>query len=262
MLPLADAWSSVARNYVRYILPGFEPAARALVALAGVEPGSEVLDIGCGPGTASLIARENGAVRVVGVDISMGMITVARERAHGLGGIEFIEGNAMDLPVRDQAFDVVISNFGVIFAPEPTRAVNEMARALKPGGRVAFTAWLPGGTTAGYYQVVGQHLPTAPTQDDHFNWGDPERAAAWLSPRFASITTTRIDVPFLAPSAEAAWEQLRSSTGRVGASYPPLSETARLRMDRDLVQYFQGFRQPDSTICWPREALVILAQRT
>ena len=172
-LPLSEAWSAVARNYLRNIVPGFEPAARALAALAGIGAGNEVLDIGCGPGTASFIAKESGAARVVGVDISAGMLEIARERALGFAGMEFLEGNALDLPVPAQSFDVVISNFGVIFAPDPARAVAEMARVLRAGGRTAFTAWLRGGTTASYYEAVYQHLPEPPAQHDHYDWGDP-----------------------------------------------------------------------------------------
>lgn len=260
-LPLSEAWSAVARNYLRNIVPGFEPAARALAALAGIGAGNEVLDIGCGPGTASFIAKESGAARVVGVDISAGMLEIARERALGFAGMEFLEGNALDLPVPAQSFDVVISNFGVIFAPDPARAVAEMARVLRAGGRTAFTAWLRGGTTASYYEAVYQHLPEPPAQHDHYDWGDPERAVTWLSPRFAPVATTTIDVPYLAVSAESAWERLRSSTGRVGLSYPVLSETAKHRMDQDMARYFEQYRLADGSIHWPREALAIVGHR-
>ncbi len=260
-MTVAEAWSSVARNYARNIVPGFEPTARALVALAGVGPGSEVLDIACGPGTVSLIANEAGAARVVGVDFSTGMLEVARERALGAAGMEFIEGNALDLPLPDQSFDVVVSNFGVIFAPDPARAVSEMARVLRPGGRAAFTAWLRSGTTASYYETVFRHLPEPPSEHDHYNWGDPEQATAWLAPRFGPIATTAIDVPFVASSAESAWERLRSSTGRVGISYPTLTEDGRAQMDQDMAKYFERFRLADGTIHWPREALAIVGNR-
>jgi SAM-dependent methyltransferase len=260
-MPLPDAWSLVASEYARNIVPGFRPAATALCAMSGIQAGDRVLDIACGPGTAALVAWEIGARPVVGVDFSIGMLARAREAAAGLDGIEFVEGNALALPLPDASFDVVISNFGVIFAPDPSLAVTEMARVLATGGRIGFTAWLRSGTTDSYYRTVSRHLPEIVSPHDAFDWGDPEIATRWLGTRFQQVHTETIEVPFTARNAQEAWHALRSSTGRVGATYPRLSAEARLSMDGDMEAYFGQYRQPDGTTRWIREALVIVGKK-
>jgi len=234
----------------------------ALCAMVGIQPGDRVLDIACGPGTAALVAREMGATSVLGVDFSAGMIARAREAAADIEGLEFLEGNALALPVEDGSFGVVVSNFGMIFAPDPARAVREMARVLVPRGRVGFTAWLRSGTTDSYYGAVSQHLPEINSPHDAFDWGVPEVATRWLGDSFDQIITTTMEVPFLAATPREAWRVLRSSTGRAGASYPRLSDPAKLRMDGDMEAYFEQYRQPDGSIAWVREALLIVARKS
>ena len=115
-----DAWSKVAREYHRNIVPGFQPAAESLCRFAGIKSGDKVLDIGCGPGTASMAAAALGA-EVTGVDSAPGMIALARELAGSKRNLTFLEGDALQLPVQSNEFDAVVSSFGVIFAPSATK---------------------------------------------------------------------------------------------------------------------------------------------
>lgn len=254
--PMPVAWSDVSRAYARHILPTFVPAAEALCTFAGITGGENVLDVACGPGTASMIARKHGAAQVTGVDYAAGMIAVARERTAGLDGYTFVEGNALDLPVPDAAFDVAISSFGVIFAPDPPRAVSELARALRPNGHVALLAWLQNGSTQEYYEQVYRHIRRHPAPHDPYEWGIAERAAGWLSAAFTGVETHPLDVPFHAPSVEAIWTMLSTSTGRVAAEYRTLDPTPRATFDAAMHHYFARFRTPDGAVCWPREALL------
>jgi SAM-dependent methyltransferase len=259
--PMPAAWSTVAREYARSILPGFRPAARALCEFAGISAGDRVLDIACGPGTAAMEARALGATEVTGVDYAEGMLAVARELTAGQTGFTFLEGNALDLPVPDGAFDVAISNFGVIFAPDPERAVREMARAVRPGGRAALTAWLESDVTREYYDLVYQHVPRHPAPHDPYDWGVPARAVAWLGREFTGIQTRPLAVPFEAESVGGAWEILNRSTGRVAAGYATLSPEARRAFDEAMFGYFERFRRDDGTVFWPREALLVRGRR-
>lgn len=127
----------VAESYERRLVPSlFEPWARRLVERVDLQPGERVLDVACGTGVLARAAslRVGPAGRVMGVDPNPGMLTLARRLAPG---VEWREGQAQALPCEDQSFDAVLSQFGLMFVPAPESAMREMARVLRPGGRLA-----------------------------------------------------------------------------------------------------------------------------
>jgi SAM-dependent methyltransferase len=101
------------------------------------QPGERFLDVATGTGAVAALAARAGA-EVTGIDLAPGMIEKARRRPEA---VEWLIGDARELPFEDGAFDVVASNFGVVFAPEPERAAAELARACR--GRLGMTAWRP-----------------------------------------------------------------------------------------------------------------------
>lgn len=116
-----------------------EWAPRVLDA-AGVGAGHEVLDVACGTGILARTAMDRVGPEgsVVGIDPNLGMLTVAKRLD---GRIDWREGTAEALPVEDHTFDRVVSQFGMMFFRDPERAVQEMVRALVPGGRFAIAVW-------------------------------------------------------------------------------------------------------------------------
>ncbi|MFI5234815.1 MAG: class I SAM-dependent methyltransferase [Gemmatimonadales bacterium] len=252
----AHAWSHVARAYQRNILPGFTPAANALCTALQIGPGDRVLDVACGPGTVSLAALRAGATQVTGVDFAAEMVALARIAAIGQPA-EFHLGDAAALPVADVTFDVGISGFGIIFAPEPRRAVAELHRAVAAGGRAGLLAWLRGDSTNAYYDRVYQHIVRPQLAHDPYAWGDRATARKWFGEWFGYLELSTITVPYEGPSPAAVWEVLRTSTGRVAIAYETLDQGARERMDRDMIDFFDRFRQADGSVYWPREALMI-----
>jgi SAM-dependent methyltransferase len=116
-----------------------------LVELAGIEPGSRVLDVACGYGEPSLTAaRAAGAEgSVVATDISAEMITYGRERAQaaGIDNIEFVESAAIDLDFPADSFDAALSRWGIIFDPDGEGAAARIRGFLKPGARMAISSW-------------------------------------------------------------------------------------------------------------------------
>jgi SAM-dependent methyltransferase len=109
-------------------------------SLGRLEPGERVLDLGSGAGTDSLVAAlmVGGRGRVTGIDMTPGMLARARTAAEELGAtnVEFVEGEAEELPFADASFDVVISNGVIDLIPDKDAAFSELNRVLVPGGRL------------------------------------------------------------------------------------------------------------------------------
>ncbi|MDN5851233.1 MAG: methyltransferase domain-containing protein [Actinomycetia bacterium] len=141
---------SAAEVYDESFVPAlFEQWAPRVAAAAGIHPGHNVLDVACGTGVlareAARRARPGG--EVAGVDRNPGMLAVARRQAPE---IAWREGLAEDLPYRAASFDAVVSQFGLKFFDDRERALQEMWRVLRPGGRLAVAVWAHLETTPGF----------------------------------------------------------------------------------------------------------------
>lgn len=152
------------------------PAAK-LVKFAEVGAGQHVLDVACGTGVVAITAALCGA-KVRGLDLTPALLERADKNARIADvNVEFIEGDAEALPYPDASFDVVLSQFGHIFAPRPAVAVKEMLRVLQPGGVIAFSTWPPEHFTGRMFALVARHMPPLPPSADAPAppplWGDP-----------------------------------------------------------------------------------------
>ncbi|WP_369134164.1 methyltransferase domain-containing protein [Modestobacter sp. I12A-02662] len=130
-----------ARTYEAAFVPSlFASLARQLIDLADVTAGDDVLDVACGTGIVARTAAERTGPsgRVVGLDLNEAMLTVAREVRPDL---EWRQGDAAALPFPDAFFDVALCQSGLMFVPDPAAAVAELARVVRPGGRVAVQVW-------------------------------------------------------------------------------------------------------------------------
>jgi ubiquinone/menaquinone biosynthesis C-methylase UbiE len=148
--------------------------APRLVRFAGIVPGAAVLDVACGTGVVALTAARLGA-KVTGVDLTPELVARATENA-ALMQVEgkWLEGDAEALPVPDASFDVVVSQFGHMFAPRPAVAVKEMLRVLKSGGTIAFTTWPPELFVGRSLALLGKYAPPPPPGvAPPAQWGDP-----------------------------------------------------------------------------------------
>jgi SAM-dependent methyltransferase len=138
----------------------------ALVRSLGIRQGLKVLDLGCGDGTTALPAARLGA-DVLGVDIASNLVQAGTLRAHdeGLANCRFQEGDACDLfGIESQAFDLVVSIFGAMFAPKPFDVAREMVRVTRPGGRVVMGNWIPNDPTlvAQILKICSAYSPPPP----------------------------------------------------------------------------------------------------
>jgi SAM-dependent methyltransferase len=162
-----------AGNYPEIAQRQLWPLGERIVRHVGVAPGEDVLDVACGTGNAALRAAQAGA-RVTGVDLTPELLEEARRLAAEAGvEIEYLEGDAEALPVPDESVDVVVSVMGVMFAPRHRVAAQELARVLRPGGRLCVTGWAPDGEIGKLFKTLGGHLPPPPPiAEPPLLWGE------------------------------------------------------------------------------------------
>src|SRR5262245_37071718 len=148
------------------IADGMRESGEEFVAAIGVQDGVHVLDLGCGDGTTAIPAARRGA-DVLGVDIASNLVEAARRRAaaEGLTNARFEEGDARDLDgLDDGSFDLTVSVFGAMFAPQPADVAREMVRVTRPGGRIVMGNWIPDDPTlvAQILKISSAYSPPPP----------------------------------------------------------------------------------------------------
>ncbi len=185
-----DAWAS----FIPVEIMTTPPAAK-LIKFAQVAPGQRVLDVACGTGVVAITAVRGGA-RVSGLDLTPALLEHARKNAAIAGvDVEFIEGDAEALPYPDGSFDVVLSQFGHIFAPRPAVAVREMLRVLQRGGLIAFSTWPPEHFTGRMFAFIARHAPPPPAGAEAPAapplWGDPNVIRERLGAAVADLKFAR-----------------------------------------------------------------------
>jgi len=167
------------------------PQAPRLVRHAKARAGDRVLDVGCGTGVVAITAAKLGA-HVAGIDLTPELLERARQNASiSQVSIDWREGDAEDLPFDDGAFDVVVSQFGHIFAPRPEVATAEMLRVLKPGGTIAFSTWPPELHVGRSMALMSKYLPPPPGVPSPTLWGDPRVIQERLGSKVKDIVFDR-----------------------------------------------------------------------
>lgn len=146
--------NSAADIYEEFFVPAlFGAWAAPLCSAARLGPGHKVLDVACGTGAttreAATQVRPDG--HAIGLDINEGMLTVARRQAPE---IEFLSGRAEELPFDDAAFDAVVCQFALMFFEDRQAALSEVARVLRPGGRIAVSVWDNVESSPGYARMI------------------------------------------------------------------------------------------------------------
>ncbi len=174
------------------------PVAGQLVHFAGIGPEQDVLDVGTGTGVVAITAARAGA-RVTGLDLTPALLDQARENARiaRRPDVVWTEGDAENLPYPDASFDVVVSQFGHMFAPRPEVAVAEIRRVLKVGGTFAFATWPPEHFVGRLFAFVGRNSPPPPPgAAPPPQWGNPativERLAGGFDAPFFARGTMRV----------------------------------------------------------------------
>lgn len=147
-------------------------ASEQLAESLDIVPDERVLDVACGSGNASIAAARRAWGNTVGVDFVPALLERARERAAAERlDIEFVEGDASDLPFGDGEFDVVMSVFGAMFAPDHEATARELLRVCRPGGRIGMANWVPDGGVGRMFMTIAKHAPPPPGISPPLLWG-------------------------------------------------------------------------------------------
>src|SRR5438445_9372861 len=187
------------------------PTAARLAKFAGVQSGQRVIDVACGTGVVAITAARIGA-NVTGLDLTPELLERARENS-GVAevDVDWREGDVEALPFQDGAFDVVLSQFGHMFAPQPEVAIREMLRVLKPSGTIAFSTWPPELLIGRSFTLVGSYMPPPPPgAPAPPRWGDPNIVRERLGSAVTEIVfdRDRMNFPALSlPSYRAVIER-------------------------------------------------------
>jgi len=240
---VADMWSSGGRAYDE-VSQGVSEGIRHCVMRLAPQRDERVLDIATGTGlTARHIAR-SGA-QVTGVDIAQGLLEAAQQLANEEGSsITWQLGDAEKLPFVDASFDAATSTFGIMFASNQEAAISELARVVRPGGRIAIAAWIPESTAVKLRQVVAPFMPTPPQQasppPSPFNWGD----AAWLQKAlgtFFELGHENGELTHRIASPEGAWRVYEDGFGPIRATAKALDTDQRVKLKSAFETWIDGF---------------------
>ena len=212
-----------------------EAAAEAFVARRRLAPGMRVLDVACGTGNLAIPAARSGAV-VAGVDIAPNLLEQARDRARQERlDVTFHEGDAEALPFDDAAFDLVLSMFGAMFAPNPTLAADELARVCRPGGTIAMASWTPGGFLGEVFRTTGKHVSPPPGVPSPLLWGDEDVVRDRLAAHTSEIRVMRSTATLEFDTSVAETVALyRTWYGPTVRAFATLTESGQVALQRDL----------------------------
>ena len=213
------------------------PIAEQFMSRIELRPGMKVLDAACGTGNLAVIAARRGCI-TSGLDLAANLIAQARERARRESlDIEYTEGDAEAMPYPDASFDMVVSMYGVMFAPRPERVVSELQRVTRPGGLIALANWTPEGFIGKMFAVFARHLPPPAGLPSPLQWGDEAVVRSRFNGAIQELSLTRqiarMCYPFDPAGTVGFFRRYYGPTYRAFESLKPPGQEALLR---DLVE--------------------------
>jgi len=233
-----------------------------LAEAADVRAGERVLDVAAGNGNASLAAARRFA-SVTSTDYVPALLDKgeARARAEGLA-IVFQVADVEDLPFSDGSFDVVLSTFGAMFAPDHQRTADEMLRVLRAGGRLGLANWTPEGFVGQLFKVIGRHMPPPPGLQPPSAWGTEAHCVALSGARAAEIRCQRRLFNFRYRSAAHFVQVFRDYYGPTQKAFTALAPAGQEALERDLLDLLGRLNTAGaSSLVVPSEYLEIIVTK-
>lgn len=206
-----------------------------------------VLDVAAGNGNATLAAARRFAA-VTSTDYVSELLASGRRRAEAEGlVVTFQTADAEALPFETGSFDVVLSTFGVMFAPDQERAASELVRVCRPGGRIGLASWTPDGFVGQLFKVVGRHVPPNPALRSPVLWGTDARVRELFGGAARTIAQETRMFVFRYRSPEHWVEVFRTYFGPVHKAFASLDADGQRALETDLLALLLRFDRGDAT---------------
>ena len=221
-----------------------------------------VLDVAAGNGNASLAAARRFA-DVTSTDYVPELLApgLRRAEADGLSMLTRV-ADAENLPFHAGEFDVVLSTYGVMFAPNQERAAAEMLRVVRPGGRIGLANWTPDGFIGELFKVVGRFVPPPAGVVPPAAWGTETRLVELFGPQAADLRTERKEYVFRYLSADHWIDLFRRYYGPVHKAFAALDEAGQQALHAALLELLGRYnRGGGEALIVPGDYLEVVIER-
>ncbi|HWJ95843.1 MAG TPA: class I SAM-dependent methyltransferase [Telluria sp.] len=236
----------------------------SLAEAADIRANEKVLDVAAGNGNATLAAARRFA-RVTSTDYVPALLDKGKVRAQAEGlAIEFRVADAENLPFPDGSFDVALSTFGVMFAPDHARCAQELARVVRPGGRIALASWTPDSFIGQVFKTIGAHLPPPAGVRSPALWGTEEHLRNLFGDAVGNLQAERKTFNFRYASPDHFVQVFRDFYGPTNRAFAALDPAGQQALDRDLHALLDRFNVAGAhSLVVPSEYLeVVITKRS
>lgn len=236
--------------------------AELLCEAVDVRGGQRVLDVAAGSGNAALAAARRFA-DVTATDYVPALLDEARKRA-AIEGLDlaFQEADAEHLPFPDASFDVVLSTFGAMFAPDHDQVARELLRVCRPGGKIGMVNWTPEGYLGDFFRAMGQHVPPPAGVRSPMLWGSEEHLRRLFGDGVSDLAMTRRTFALRQRSARAWIDYFRTYYGPTLKAFESLDGARQEQLTADLETLIARHNAADDgTMVVHAEYLEVVATR-
>ncbi len=224
--------------------------------------GSTVLDIATGTGNAAIAAARRYCI-ATGIDYVPALLDRAQERAAAERlSVHFELGDAEHLPFPDTSFDVVLSTFGTMFAPDQERTAAEMVRVCRPGGRIGMANWTPDSWVGSWFRVRSRFVPPPPNVKPPMRWGTEEGLRELFGDTITNLKIERRQFTFRYRSPAHWLEFFRANFGPLVTAFAALDTMGRQLLADELLDNAAAANTAhDGTLVIPSDYLEVVATR-
>ncbi len=222
------------------IATGVVPTAERLAESLEIFPGEKVLDVACGSGNGAIAAARRAWGNTTGADFVPALLERGRERAAAERlEIEFVEGDAEGLPFDDGSFEVVMSIYGAMFAPDQVQAASELLRVCTPGGRIGMANWVPDGLVGEMFMTSAKHAPPPPGVNPPILWGTEERLRELFGEAISDLQVTRRSLRQHYYSVDHWFDVFRTYFGPIKVAFERVGADGEDALKADLTELLE-----------------------